>query len=277
MSASRSSARASLRRLTQRRARAGVQRPPSPPPCPPGWRTGPPDFIGVGVQRCGTTRWFELLGSHPEIIPPGTAKELHFFDRFYAGGFTAADAAEYQSYFPRDAGRKAGEWTPLYMSVPLIPSLIATAAPDARLLVLLRDPVERYVSGLEHDTRRARAHGLPLSQLAPVEAFARGLYHAQLTGLLSYFERSRVLILQYERCTREPLCEWKRTIEFLGLTDLEFVPDLDSHPNRQPSKPSLDADTRAAYVRAYRADVSSLAEAFPEVDLGLWPNFADLA
>ncbi len=252
-----------------------MQAPPDVPPCPSGWRIGPPDFIGVGVQRCGTTRWFDLLASHPEVVPSMAAKELHYFDRFYAGGFTAADARNYHRYFPRGEGQKVGEWTPLYMSVPLIPKLIAEAAPQARLLVLLRDPVERCLSGLEHDTRRARAHGLPLSQLAPVEAFARGLYHAQLEGLLSYFDRSQVLIQQYERCTSEPLSEWRRTVEFLGLST-EFVPDLEAHPNRQPSKPIFDDDTRAAYARAYREDVTKLAAAFPEIDLRLWPNFGDL-
>jgi Sulfotransferase family len=254
-----------------------IRVPPPPPACPPGWRTGPPDFVGVGGQRCGTTRWFDLLASHPEVVPPAATKELHYFDRFYAGGFTAADAAGYHRHFPRDGRRRVGEWTPLYMAAPWIPRLLAAAAPAARLLVLLRDPVERYLSGLQHDTNLARENGLGLSQLAPLEAFARGLYHAQLSGLLAHFDRSQILVLQYERCTSEPLAQLRRTFEFLGLDDTEFVPDLDAHPHRQPSKPSLDPDTRAAYVRAYREDAIALAGAFPEIDLALWPNFADLA
>jgi hypothetical protein len=266
-----------VRRLTRQRYDGGIHFPPPPPTCPAGWRTGPPSFVGVGGQRCGTTRWFNLLASHPEIVPPLVTKELDYFDRFYAGGFTAADAAGYQQYFPRDGERKVGEWSPLYMSAPWIPRLLASTAPDTRLLVLLRDPVERFLSGLEHDTRVAREQGEPLSELAPLEAFMRGLYHAQLKGLLAHFDRSQILILQYERCTRDPLSELRRTFVFLGLQDTEFAPDVAAHPHYQPKKPRLDPGTLKAYVEAYSEDVISLARDFPEVDLSLWQNFAHLA
>jgi hypothetical protein len=250
--------------------------PPPPPACPLGWRTGPPHFIGVGVQRCGTTRWCNLLIAHPEIVRTLAAKELHYFDRFYSGGCSAAEIAGYHAYFPTD-GRKTGEWTPLYATAPWIPPLLHAAAPAARLLVLLRDPVERYLSGLELDIRVAGARGAPLSRYAPLEAFSRGFYHAALQRLLAHFDRSQLLVLQYERCTIEPAAQLRRTYAFLGLDDLDFTPDLDAHPRHQPDKPALDADTRAAYVDAYSEDVAALAAAFGEVDLTLWPNFAHLA
>ncbi len=251
--------------------------PPPAPECPPGWRTGPPDFIGVGVQRCGTTRWFDLIGSHPEIDRPMGAKELHYFDRFHTGPLTAADAAAYHDYFPREPGHIVGEWTPLYMSAPWIPRMLAETAPDARLLVLLRDPLERYLSGLQLDTRVAARRGAPLSRYAPLEAFVRGLYHRQLTQLLDHYERSQILVLQYELCTADPRSQLRRTFEFLGVHDTEFVADISAHPKHQPEKPVLDPATRAAYVQAYRSDVLELIDSFPELDLGMWPNFADLA
>jgi len=251
--------------------------PPPPPTCLPGWQIGPPDFVGVGVQRSGTSRWFDLIASHPEVSQ-STTKELHYFDRFYAGGYTAADATGYHEYFPRDGSRKVGEWTPVYMSAPWIPRLLASAAPDARLLVSVRDPVERYLSGLEHGTRAAWERGTLLSQLTPLETFMRGFYHAQLVGLLRHFDRSRVLVLQYERCVKEPLHELRRTFEFLGLRDTEFLPDVGARINASRSeKPMLDPDTRKSYVRAYSEDVASLIDSFPEIDVRLWPNFAQLA
>ena len=274
---SRSTANTVARKLTLQRQDGGVRLPPEPPPCPPGWRTGPPDFVGIGAQRGGTTRWFDLITSHPEVIPPGPEKELHYFDRFYDGGFTPADADAYHRHFPRDEGRKAGEWTPLYVAAPWIPPLLAASAPDARLLLLLRDPVERMISGLQHDIRLAHDLGLPLSQLAPVEAFARGMYHSQIVGLLEHFDRSQLLILQYERCSCKPAAEMRRTFEFIGVRDVDFLPELNRHPNHQPSKPVLDIAARTAYTRAYRQDVSKLISAFPEVDVSLWPNFSDLA
>jgi hypothetical protein len=264
------------RYLDWRSRREGVRQPPAPPACPPDWQIGPPDFVGVGAQRSGTTRWFDLITSHPEVAPPAITKELHYFDRFYAGGYTPAEGTNYHNYFPREGDRKVGEWTPLYMSAPWIPRLLAEAAPETRLLVLLRDPVERCLSGLQHDTNIARARGGGLSQLAPLEAFVRGFYHAQLMGLLAHFDRSQLLILQYERCVAEPARELARTLEFLGLSETGFAPDLDAHPHLQPSKPTLDARTRDDYARAYRDDVIKLIASFPEVEVGLWPNFAHL-
>jgi Sulfotransferase domain len=255
-----------------------VLTPPASPVCPPGWRIGPPDFVGVGVQRGGTTRWFDLITSHPEVAYTARGKELHYFDRFYAHTWTSADVTGYHEHFPRDDCHKVGEWTPLYMSAPWIPRLLAAAAPDTRLLVSLRDPVERYLSGLEHDAGVARERGAPLSQLAPAEAFTRGFYHAQLERLLAHFDRSQILVLQYERCAKEPLAELQRTFEFLGLKDTHFAPDVGAQLNASRSEKSvLDPQTLGSYVQIYRDDVVRLVDSFPEIDIRLWPNFAHLA
>jgi hypothetical protein len=253
----------------------GVMVAPPLPACPAGWQTGPPDFVGLGAQRAGSTRWFDLIVAHPQIeAPPATRKELHYFDRFHAGGFTAADAVAYGDWFPRPPGTLTGEWTPLYLAAPWVPAMLAAAAPRAKLLVTLRDPVERYLSGLQRHHRTARAADSPLNAMAPLEAFMRGFYHAQLTHLLAHFERSQVLIVQYERCVREPHAELRRTYAFLGLRDTDFVPPLDAHPNRQAEKPELHPDARRALVEAYTPDVTELSRRVPEIDLALWPNFA---
>jgi Sulfotransferase family len=259
-------------------AHRGIRTPPSPPSCPVGWRTGPPDFVGVGAQRCGTTRWFDLIAAHPDVIaPPGIRKELHFFDRFHAGGFTSADAAAYHEYFPRPAGKLTGEWTPLYLAAFWAPAMLAAAAPRACLLVLLRDPVERYISALQHHHRAGEFNHASLDATAPFEAFVRGLYGAQLTRLLAHRDRSLLLVQQYERCTRDPLAELHRMYEFLGLSNAGPVPDLDARPNHQPEKLHLHPDARQALVEAYTEDVIGLIDGFPEIDLRLWPNFTHLA
>jgi hypothetical protein len=241
-------------------------------------RTGPPDFVGVGAQRCGTTRWFDLIAAHPEVSRPfGLRKELHFFDRFHAGGFGPADVASYHEYFPRPEGRLTGEWTPLYMAAVGVPAMLAAAAPQARLLVLLRDPVERYISAMRHHARMAELGGLSLSALAPFDAYARGLYGAQLRRLLAHFDRTQLLVGQYERCVLDPLGELRRTYEFLGLSSPgQTPPGLDAHPNRQPDKPELNRDARDALIEAYADDITMLARDFPEIDLALWPNFAGI-
>jgi len=255
----------------------GVAIPPPPPTVPAGWRTGAPDFVGVGAQRSGTTRWFDLIVSHPGVAaPPATRKELHYFDRFHSSAFTAADAAAYSAYFPRPEGRLTGEWSPSYLPSPGAPAMLARAAPETLVLVLLRDPVERYLSGLQRHHRVALARGEPLDATAPLDAFSRGLYHAQLKRLERSFPRSQTLILQYERCTADPLGELRRTYGFLGLRDSGFEPELEAHPNRQAEKPDLHPDARRALVEAYAEEVALLVRSYPEIDVGLWPNFAAL-
>jgi hypothetical protein len=258
-------------------ADVGLREPPPAPDRPPGWAVAPPDFVGVGMQRCGTTRWFDLIVSHPAVqAPHATRKELHYFDRFHDGGFTDAEARRYREYFPRPQGAITGEWTPLYASAPWVPPLLARSAPDARLLVLLRDPVERYRSAMARHARVAAARGEALNAMAPFDALARSLYHQAMLGLLRHFDRSRVLVLQYERCVADPRGELARTLAFLGLEPAPAgeEPDFDARPNEQPHKPELADDAVAAITDSLRDDVAALAEAFPEIDLRLWPRFA---
>jgi hypothetical protein len=157
------------------------------------------------------------------------------------------------------------------------PRLLAAAAPEARVLVLVRDPVERYRSAIRRQKRVSAREGLPLHSLAVGDAFARGLYHAQLARLTRHVDRSRVLLLQFERCVADPAGELERTFAFLGLPPLLHPPDLDHWPNRQQRKPDVSDSLEADLVEAYRGDVEALAAAWPEIDLGLWPRFGRLA
>ena len=259
----------------------GVLRPGEPPEAPPGWCFGPPDFVGVGFQRCGTTRWFNLVTAHPAVQPPlstaplSTRKELHYFDRYFEDEFGPADRERYAHYFPRPRGCLTGEWTPTYAADYWVPPLLASAAPNARLLVLVRDPVDRYLSGMQRQHRVARATEAPLHYIAIQDSFSRGFYHDQLVRLLSHFDRTRMLVLQHERCVRDPLRELRRTFEFLGLDAFDTPDNLRAQPNRQPIKPPLPASTRKALIAAYRDDVSKLFRLCPELEPDLWPNFAE--
>jgi Sulfotransferase domain len=238
---------------------------------PTGWRTAPPDFVGVGAQRCGTTWWYELVTAHPGV-QPGRHKELHFFHRYWQQPLDEAGIASYTRWFPRPPGTITGEWSPGYFSHHWIPPLLGRAAPEARFLVLLRDPVERYRSGLALLAQTQRRGAASASS-----AFRLGCYGLQLENLLAHVPRERVLVLQFERCTVAPADELARTYRFLGLDD-GFVPtDLDRPRNRLPgAKPALSADAREALTTAYTPDVRRLVELESGIDPGLWPNFDHL-
>ncbi|MDP9239802.1 MAG: sulfotransferase domain-containing protein [Actinomycetota bacterium] len=255
------------------RARPGQHRPPA---CPSGWRTGPPDFVGVGVQKAGTSWWYSLLAMHPQVAPrPDHRKELHFFDCFSGQQFGSADAARYHEFFPRPDGALAGEWTPRYLSDFWTPRQLAIAAPDAKLLVLLRDPVDRYRSGITHELNLGARRNPTLA----IEVMHRGMYHLQLTALLRHFPREQVLVLQYEQCRDDPQRQLARTFDFLGLDPMQFIPsDLSKRVNVTPTeKLLLPAQVSDELQALYSPDVLALAEEFPEIDVRLWPNFRDRA
>lgn len=263
--------RVRLRALVQR-ALLGRQR-RNPPECPPGWTTAPPDFVGVAAQRSGTTWWYHLVESHPRVVEHDRLKELHYLTKFWNRPFTDADAATYERFFPRPPDHLAGEWSPGYLSHFWIPSLLQRVAPGAQILLLLRDPVERFRSGLvlQSETRRVNFTGAGT-------AFRIGCYGSQLEQLLSYFAPERVLVLQFERCIRDAKGELARTYGFLGLED-DFVPaDIGERRNEsRGAKPELPEHTTAALVRAYEPEVRRLVALTPQIDLSLWPNFTHLS
>jgi Sulfotransferase domain len=254
-------------------------RPLEPPECPAGWRTGPPDFVGVGAQRAGTSWWYRAIEDHPRVVRiEGQAKELHFFGRFWQGDVPDDLAERYRRFFPRPSDAITGEWTPRYMYDFWSLRLLALCAPDARILVLLRDPVERYLSGLARQIRLAEEAEQPINLMMLADALARGLYHQQLRRVFEFFARERVLILQYERCVAEPAGELAATCRFLGLEPFGELPPRATERRRPPNpKPRLDDAMRADLVGRLEDDVARLIELCPEVEVSLWPNFRHVA
>jgi hypothetical protein len=245
-------------------------------PTPPSARstevTGPPDFVGIGVQKAGTTWWYEAICAHPEVYSRSDIhKERHFFGRYVAHAFGPEDCALYHAWFPRPSGNLTGEWTPDYMHDPWVPPLLARAAPQTRLLVLLRDPVERFRSGLAHQTRE----GGRLTLKAYQDAVARGFYHDELRRWTAHFPREQILVLQYERCVVDPAAQLARTYRFLGL-DPVVAKGVHNRVNVTENRFGLGQDAHRRLVDLYTPDVRALAMWAAELDLGLWPNFASV-
>lgn len=244
-----------------------------PPALAGGEVAGPPDFVGIGVQKAGTTWWFELIIAHPEVSHRATIhKERHYFDRFATELFGEEQVANYHGWFPRPEGKIAGEWTPDYVYQPWVPPLLATAAPRAKLVMIVRDPVERFLSGLAH-TKTSRAS---LIGNIEAEAVARGFYAAPLRLWRKYFPADQLLVLQYEQCVDDPIAELKRTYRFLGLTDAVVPSGLDFVNPTFREKAELDPEARQRLVDIYSHDVDDLSNLVPGFDVRWWPNFRRL-
>ncbi len=232
---------------------------------------GKPDFIGVGVQKAGTTRWFQLIAAHPGVSDSiGERKELHYFSRFAAASYGRAEIAEYERWFPRIGGAIVGEWSPDYFYLPWVPQLVSMTAPQARLMVCLRDPIERLRSGL---ALSAMTMNGPSSAVAGA-AIRQGCYAECLRAWLRYFPREQILVLQHERNVADPESQLRRTYAFLGL-DPGYVPGslrfvYGETTNRQPVEP----DILERLCQLYLPDVIALHHLVPDLDISMWPNFA---
>lgn len=239
----------------------------APPEARPGEVVAPPDYIGVGVQKAGTTWWHSLIADHPDVhARKDVPKELHYFERYWDVPFDEQASSGYARWFARPPGTLAGEWTPRYVFDFWVPPLLARAAPASKLLVLLRDPVERYRSGIARDLDRSAARVPLVAQ----DAFHRGLYGAQLARLLDHVDPARLLVVQYERCLLDPEGELERTYRFLGLDPSHRPSGLRQQVGRKVAKVELGAPVADALRSAYASDARLLFERFPELDPGLW-------
>jgi hypothetical protein len=246
-----------------------------------------PSFIIAGAERCGTTSMFGVLRQHPAVFN-GTLprKELHYFDNKYGHGLSW-----YRCHFPLTArarltaGRAgppvAFEATANYMFHPLAPERIQRDLPGVRLLVMVRDPVERAYSahahqmGFGYETEPfERALELEDSRLEGeverilddpgYESFSfdhhtyrsRGHYADQLDHLAGVFGRDRIHVIDSGDFFTSPGPCYDQVLDFLGLPDRgrpAFRPQ-----NARPRSPMSDS-LRAALDEHFRPHDERLA------------------
>jgi|1186.fasta_scaffold180102_1 hypothetical protein len=243
------------------------------PECPEGWITGPPDYVGIGAQRSGTSWWYDSMRRYPGIERSPLGKEVHYFDRYWQGNAPDDVAAEYASLFPRRPGAIVGEWTPRYLADPWATRLLREAAPNARLLVMFRDPVARYRSAIARLHRLAEERGGRILLTQVNDAIWRGFYGEQLRHVFELFPREQVLVLQFERCAADPVPEMERTLRFLGVDPPDEPPErLTLHKQAGREKADLAPMVAEELAERYREDSKRLAELCPEIDLSLWPS-----
>ena len=115
-----------------------------------------PSWLGIGAQRCGTTWFTDMLVQHPQMDVAGGTKEHH---RLYGYGLTREwspdDRDDYRDVFTSDS-LKLGEFTPYYLRASWICELTAQTLPeDAPIIVLVRDPIDRFASAIRHEMAAA--------------------------------------------------------------------------------------------------------------------------
>jgi len=196
-------------------------------------------------------------------------KEVHFFDINYWRG-----TDWYRAFFPRSGDKLPGEATPYYLSHPAVPERVQGTIPDARMIALLRNPVDRayshwnwvHLRGMErrsfrkalaaeedrlageeerlledptYESRQHRRHGY----------VTRGLYADQLERWYARFPREHILVLRSEDYFARPEQVFAQTLDFLGLP--QWKPEV--HPVRNattygPLDPAIRADLEERFA-----------------------------
>jgi len=215
------------------------------------WRVLP-DIIIVGAQKAGTTSLYAYMAGHPQLRR-SHVKEVHFFDGGLDPSVDSYARGEnyYRAFFPLrpflPAGVKTYEASPLYIYHPLVAGRIARMVPGARVIALLRNPVERAISHYFHDQRAGR-EPLPILEAMQAEDDrvsaaaarkdfnspdfiersykSRGLYAQQLQRYYDQLPEEQILVLSAEELFSRPKETLERVYDFCGVDSGKLPADL---------------------------------------------------
>ncbi len=198
-----------------------------------------PNFFIIGAQKGGTSSLHGYLQHHPNLFL-SQPKELHYFDLFYDKGLNW-----YKEHFiTKDANKvHFGESTPFYLYHPGVPHLMKDLVPNAKFIVLLRNPVERAFSQYQMEFKRGTEHldsfekaldaekerlantddfklaktAVQNSEHAQHSYFSRGLYAKQIAHWFSIFQKEQFLFLKSEDFFANPKEVLIKVYQFLGV------------------------------------------------------------
>ena len=205
-----------------------------------------PEFLIIGAQKCGTTSLYSNLCEHPKI-GPAFEKEVRYFNNHYEKGLNW-----YKAHFPLVVTKKmvgwkdgidlvSGEGEPSYLPNPVVPQRVFDLIPNVKLIVMLRNPVDRAYSHFQHRSRRGREHNsfeqvvaadkeqlrsgwnnLPTADNKRLgnlhySYLPRGIYVDQIRSWMKIFPKNQFLIIRAEDFFSNSQVIYDEVLDFLGL------------------------------------------------------------
>lgn len=197
-----------------------------------------PDFFCVGAQKSGSSTLYWWLRQHPQL-GMSFDKESKFLDRHFEKG-----KKWYRHQFPLTSSKKlAGDNTPYYLFHPLVPERAHSLCPEAKVIMILRNPINRAFSQYQMECRKGReVHGSfeeaikgELERISKAKSdlladplgyhhtfentsyLSRGIYMDQIAQWLKWYKRDQMLILTSEAFFNEPKKELEEVYDFLNI------------------------------------------------------------
>ncbi|MEL6577010.1 MAG: sulfotransferase [Pseudomonadota bacterium] len=244
-----------------------------------------PNLLLAGVQKAGTTWLHETLSGSRHIFG-STPKELKLWG--HPGWRDRLES--YRAHFPAEAkpgARYFMESTPHYFHAPTVLGDIAwdirDTVPDVRVMVILRDPIERYRSAYIHHVRKGRFPFVAeIDEITDAQIMlSTGLYGKILKHWLSVFPD--MLVLPHDRLKADPAGALREIFNALGIDcDLDLArlrPPVHTSEQKRaeagwPTMPRLSTRARAALRDYYRDDVA-LLDSLVDFDAGAWLRSGD--
>ncbi|MEG4073310.1 tetratricopeptide repeat protein [Microcoleus sp. Pol14C2] len=241
-------------------------------PVPQNWNLKPvkvPNFIIIGSQRCGTTSLYTYLAQHPQILTP-IKKEMDFFSWHFDRGIDW-----YLAHFPpMPSGEEfvTGEASPSYFDSREAPERLYSLFPEAKLIVLLRNPVDRAISqfyrlsGLNWEARsldrvisdeveRLNQNPEYIIGEEPGNYLARGRYIEFIKNWLTFFPREQLLILKSEDFYAGAATTVKQVLEFLDLPEYQLSEYQNANPGSYQRVNESVRDRLSDYFRPYNQEL----------------------
>lgn len=199
-----------------------------------------PNFLIIGAQKSASTFIHICLAEHPEVFMP--PDEITYFED---PDFRQIKLEEFERLFAEVNGEKAiGIKRPNYLAKPEVPARIKEMVPEAKLIAVLRNPVQRAVSAYFHYVNNGFIPPAPLeksmtrlldgeyekSYPKSEEILEYGLYHKHLERYLSFFDRERILVLFHDEIAKDNLAQLQETYRFLGIDDSYVPRQLNDRP-----------------------------------------------
>jgi len=233
-----------------------------------------PYFIIIGAQKCGTSSLFYYLAQHSQLSLP-TTKEIHFFDKHFNNGIEW-----YMKQLPDE--KKTGEASPYYLYHPRVPERVFSSCQKTKLIVMLRNPVDRAYSHFMMQKNRGiepltfeEAFKAEKDRVVEEEKiildnpyynslshqqlsyFARGKYYSQLKRWVKYFPIEQFLFIKSERFFESPLKELSRVCSFLKIQ--QEMPESLS-PQNTNEYYEMNSGTRQFLNNYYLSEIKELSE-----------------